>query len=118
MLLIIQTKDLDSISFSNNNDLEILCLPVWQIEKLSVEMDYFHNSHSFVEMPQSVVENYYYFIKKNMKINSYFSLISYLGFDLSTTYDPLLINRIFENLLKINYFTNCLKKKKNVFLIK
>ena len=114
----LKTKDLDSISFSNNNDLEILCLPVWQIEKLSVEMDYFHNSHSFVEMPQSVVENYYYFIKKNMKINSYFSLISYLGFDLSTTYDPLLINRIFENLLKINYFTNCLEKKKNVFLIK
>ena len=114
----LKTRDLDSVSFSNNNDLEILCLPVWEIEKLSVEMDYFHNSHSFVEMPQSVVENYYHFIKKNMKINSSFSLISYLGFDLNTTYDPLLINKIFENLLKVNYFTDSLEKKKNVFLIK
>lgn len=114
----LKTRDLNSISFSNNNDLEILCLPVWQIEKLSVEMDYFHNSHSFVEMPKSVVENYYHFIKKNMKINSCFSLISYLGFDLNTTYDPLLINKIFENLLKVNYFTDSVEKKRNVFLIK
>ena len=53
-----------------------------------------------------------------MKINSSFSLISYLGFDLNTTYDPLLINKIFENLLKVNYFTDSLEKKKNVFLIK
>jgi putative sugar O-methyltransferase len=114
----LKTRDLDSISFSNNNDLEILCLPVWEIEKLSVEMDYFHNSHSFVEMPQNVVENYYRFIKKNMKINSSFSLISYLGFDLNTTYDPSLINKIFENLLNVNYFTNSTEKKKNIFLIK
>ena len=81
-------------------------------------MDYFHNSHSFVEMPQGVVENYYHFIKKNMKINSNFSLISYLGFELNTTYDPLVINKIFENLLKVNYFTDSLEKKRNVFLIK
>ena len=114
----LKTRNLDSISFSNNNDLEILCLPVWEIEKLSVEIDYFHNSHSFVEMPKNIVENYYNFIKKNMKINSSLSLISYLGFDLNTTYDPLLINKIFENSLKINYFTDSVGQRKNLFLIK
>jgi putative sugar O-methyltransferase len=114
----LKTRELDSISFSNNNDLEILCLPAWQLEKLNVEVDYFHNSHSFVEMPHNIVKNYYHFIKKNMKINSSLSLISYLKFDPNTTYDPLLINKIFDNLLNINYFIDPVGLRKNIFLIK
>jgi putative sugar O-methyltransferase len=114
----LKTRELDTISFSNNDDLEILCLPSWQIEKLSVEMDYFHNSHSFVEMPLSVVKNYQHFIEKNMKINSSLSMISYLKFDLNTTYNPTIINKIFDNLLNINYFEDPVGLRKNIFLIK
>jgi len=78
-----ELKRLDKINFSNNDELEILCIPPWLIEKVDVEIDHFHNAASFVEMPKNVVENYIKFIKKfNTKE---ISLISYDNFDLKTT---------------------------------
>ena len=65
-------KNLDTISFSKNNELEILCIPPWLIEKVDDNIDHFHNAASFVEMPKKIVENYVKFIRKFKKIRSYF----------------------------------------------
>jgi putative sugar O-methyltransferase len=97
----IELKNLNKISFSKNNELEILCIPPWLIERVDVEIDHFHNAASFVEMPKEVVKNYIKFIKK-FKTKE-ISLISYDGFDPKTTYDPEELNEFFENKLKITY---------------
>ena len=89
------------IEFKNDDELEIICIPPWEIEKLKVKIDHFHNAASFVEMPRVVVENYYKFIKKfdTREI----SLISYGGYDENTTFKPETLNEIFENKLKISW---------------
>ena len=94
-------KNLDKISFSNNNDLEILCIPPWLIEKVDTEIDHFHNAASFVEMPKKVVENYVKYIKK-FKTKEV-SLISYDNFDLQTTFNPEELNNFFDNKLNIEW---------------
>ena len=50
------------ISFKDDDSLEIFCIASWQIENLRCEIDWFHNSHSFVEMPKNIVENYGKFV--------------------------------------------------------
>lgn len=81
-----ELKNLNKISFSKNDELEILYIPPWLIERVDVEIDHFHNAASFVEMPKAVIKNYVKFIKK-FKTKE-ISLISYDGFDLKTTFDP------------------------------
>ena len=36
-------KNLDKIRFQDNDELEILCIPPWLIEKVDVEIEHFHN---------------------------------------------------------------------------
>ena len=76
-------------------------MPPWEIEKLNVKIDHFHNAASFVEMPKEVVKNYYKFIKKFS--TKEISLISYDGYDENTTFNPESLNEIFENKLKISW---------------
>lgn len=77
------------IAFHNDSELEIICILPEQIESIDSEIDVFHNAHSFVEMPEPVVENYAKVITKLMpQGNSHISLVSYDGFDLSTTFHP------------------------------
>ena len=59
----LELKNLNKISFQKNDELEILCIPPWLIEKVDVEIDHFHNAASFVEMPKIVIDNYVKFIK-------------------------------------------------------
>jgi len=92
----LQTKDKTSISFSNNNDLEILCIVPQQIEKLKLEVDIFHNAHSFVEMPKSVVQNYAKHIEKVLSDKAKVGLISYDCFDLGTTFHPDVLTSFFS----------------------
>jgi len=94
-------KKLDTISFSKNNELEILCIPPWLIEKVDVNIDHFHNAASFVEMPKKIVENYVKFIRK-FKTKE-ISLISYDRFDLKTTFNPEELNIFFNNDLDISW---------------
>ncbi len=89
------------IEFKDNDELEIICIPPWEIEKLNVKIDHFHNAASFVEMPKEVVKNYYKFIKKFS--TKEISLISYDGYDENTTFNPESLNEIFENKLKISW---------------
>ena len=94
-------KDLDEISFSKDDELEILCIPPWLIEKLNVEIDHFHNSASFVEMPKKVIKNYVEFVKK-FKTKE-ISLISYDSFNTQTSFNPEELNNFFENKLHISW---------------
>ena len=106
----IQLKDLNKISFSKNDELEILCIPPWLIEKVDIEVDHFHNAASFVEMPKMVIENYFKFVKK-FKTKE-ISLISYDGFDLKTTFNPKELNEILDSKLKISWKNTLIEEYK------
>ena len=105
-----QLKNLNKISFSKNDELEILCIPPWLIEKVDIEVDHFHNAASFVEMPKMVIENYLKFVKK-FKTKE-ISLISYDGFDLKTTFNPEDLNEMLDNKLKISWKNNLIEEHK------
>jgi putative sugar O-methyltransferase len=111
-----ELKNLNKISFSKNDELEILCIPPWLIERVEVEIDHFHNAASFVEMPKEVIKNYVKFIMK-FKTKE-ISLISYDGFDLKTTFDPEELNEFFENKLKISWKNGLIEEynKKLIYL--
>jgi putative sugar O-methyltransferase len=104
----LELKNLDKISFKKNDELEILCIPPWLIEKVDAEIDHFHNAASFVEMPKMVINNYIKFVKyfKTKEI----SLISYGGYDLKTTFNPAELNLFFDNKLKISWKDNCIEE--------
>ena len=53
-----KTKEMKEIKFKDDESLEIYCIAPWQIEKLNIEIDHFHNACSFVEMPPKVIQNY------------------------------------------------------------
>ena len=59
----LKTKNLKEIKFSSDDNLQIFCIPPWEIEKLKVNIDHFHNASSFVEMPKNIIKNYCNFIK-------------------------------------------------------
>lgn len=101
-------KNFDKIKFLNNDELEILCIPPWLIEKIDTEIDHFHNAASFVEMPKIVIDNYVKFIKK-FKTKE-ISLISYDGYDLKTTFNPEELNLFFDNKLKISWKNNLIEE--------
>lgn len=94
------TRDFKEIYFEDNDELEIICIPPWEIEKINTRFDHFHNAASFVEMPKKIVKNYVKYIKK-FKIKD-ISLISYDKFDLSTTFNPENLQELFD--IKLNIF--------------
>ena len=112
----LELRNLDKISFSKNNELEIFCIPPWLIEKVDTEIDHFHNAASFVEMPKKVISNYVKFIKK-FKTKE-ISLISYSGFDLKTTFNPEELNSFFDNKLSVSWKHSLIEEynKKEIYL--
>lgn len=48
----------NAISFQDNDDLEIFCLPPWMFEVVQGQISLFHNAASFSEMNESIVRNY------------------------------------------------------------
>ena len=96
----LSTRDKKEISFENNNDVEIICIPPWEIEKINAKIDHFHNAASFVEMPEKVVKNYIKFVNK-FKTKE-ISLISYDNFD-KHTFDPNLLSKFFDNRLNVTW---------------
>jgi|TARA_B100000929_G_C15438495_1_gene397225 putative sugar O-methyltransferase len=112
----LELKNLDKISFSKNDELEILCIPPWLIEKVETEIDHFHNAASFVEMPKMVIKNYVKFINK-LKTKE-ISLISYDGFDLKTTFEPEQLNSFFDDKLSVSWENSLIEeyKRKEIYL--
>mgnify|MGYP006139761071 CR=1 FL=1 len=113
-----QTKDKDVIEFSNNDKLEIICIAPWQIEKLNVKIDHFHNAASFVEMPNTAIVNYLKFIFKN-NVKS-ISLVTYYIHDPKTTFDPYSLNDFFEKKLDVHEFSTAVPElgKKDIYFVK
>ena len=73
------TRKMNKIQFSDNNKLEIICIAPWQIEKVQCSIDFFHNSHSFIEMPKNVILNYFKYIGKFISENGRISIVTYLN---------------------------------------
>ena len=110
----LELKNLDTINFSKNNDLEIFCIPPWLIEKVETEIDHFHNAASFVEMPKKVISNYVNFINK-LKIKE-ISLLSYDRFDPETTFNPEELNHFFNNKLSISWKNDLIEEYKRKYI--
>ena len=113
----IELKKLDKICFSQNDDLEILCIPPWLIEKVEVVIDHFHNAASFVEMPKHVIKNYLKYIRKFD--TKEISLISYENFNIETTFNPKELNTFFDNKLHVSWKNFVIEKynKKLIYLV-
>ena len=65
------------ITFSNDNNLEILCIAPWQLPYVDLQIDHFHNSNSFVEMNLEIISNYCNFIKKILNKNGSLTINTY-----------------------------------------
>ena len=72
----IDTKNKE-IKFSSNDDLEIFCIPPWQLPNISSRVDYFHNANSFQEMTIEIIKNYSNYINKIIEDNGSISLVFY-----------------------------------------
>ena len=48
----------NEITFENNDELEIICLPNWEISKIKTKFDHLNNAHSFVEMSSDQLKEY------------------------------------------------------------
>ena len=84
-----RSRNMEAIKFTDTDELEIFCITPQQIEKVESQIELFHNAHSFVEMPENIIGNYAKKIEAILaKNNSTISLVSYDGFDLSTTINP------------------------------
>jgi putative sugar O-methyltransferase len=82
-------RRLEELRFADNDELEILCITPWQIEKLRADVDLFHNAHSFAEMPEAVVQNYASHVEKLLqRRKGAIALASYDWFDTRTTIHP------------------------------
>ena len=75
----VNTRNLKSIYFKDDNELEILCIPPWQIELLSGEVDLIWNACSFQEIPIASLKNYakHIFRLTEKNSNSGISLVIY-----------------------------------------
>jgi hypothetical protein len=99
---------LDSIRFSADDNLEILCIAPWQIEKFESAIDIFINSRSFVEMPINVIKNYAdkfdgFPESKNAAIALSTYSVTHAGFDPTTTLHPSELPKAFKD-RKFDYF--------------
>jgi len=110
------TSNLKEITFENNDKLEIICIPTWQIKKINFKIDHFHNAKSFVEIPKRIVEHYVDCLKKiNLKD---VSLVTYCNSTMEFN-NPEDLNLIFDNALDTEWhemISHCYEKTSNLYL--
>ena len=80
----LETRNQKEISFADNHKLEIICISPNQIPNLRLAIDFFHNSHSFVEMTSEIVGNYANLVESLMSPKGQIYLVTYDGGDEST----------------------------------
>ncbi len=85
------TKNLESITFSDDDSLEIYCILPMQIELVKAKFDLFHNAHSFVEMSREAVVNYGEQVKHLLKDKGRVYVVSYDGFNHLTIHPEELV---------------------------
>ena len=74
----------DSIQFSDDDNLEILCITPFQLPDFVGSLDLIHNAHSFVEMPREIITNYANISLQSLSDDGAITLVSYDGFDENT----------------------------------
>ena len=112
MLLLFLRK---KISFTDNDELEILAICPWQIENLDAPVDYFWNSSSFQEMPEPVVINYAKHISRNLSDDGKVCFFAYDGGNPRKTILPNRLKELLEINMSIN-FINVQRDLSNVLL--
>lgn len=109
-------KDKNEITFKNDNELEIYCLPNWEAHKIKSEIDHLHNAHSFVEMSTDQLKLY-----KNYIFDPYVNSSSFVFYNRNIeekTFDIETVSKLFSvnfkkyNLPLIEHF-----KKEDTILI-
>jgi putative sugar O-methyltransferase len=95
------SRDLDKITFKNDDSLEIFCILPMQIEKVNAKFDLFHNAHSFVEMTPESVVNYARQAQKLLNDSGRIYLVTYDGYD-DLTISPEELGRLVSPGLSIS----------------
>ena len=100
----ISLRKLNKIEFNKNPDeLEIICVPPWSLDKINCKLDKFHNAASFQEMTIEQVKNYKNILDKILK-KKRISILIYKGWEKNNTLSPEQINDIFDNKLIKNEY--------------
>lgn len=107
----------EKITFSDNQNLEILCIAPWQIENIRAEIDHFHNAASFQEMPEETVNNYSQYINKLIKKNGSISLIYYGKRNSNNNFNLENVNKFFNNSLDIKKYQNIFDENKILYYL-
>ena len=92
------TRNLETISFKDDESLEIYCILPFQIELIKTKFDLFHNAHSFVEMSKEAVVNYGAQVKHLLKDNGRVYLVTYDGFKEDTIHPEELMKLVSSSL--------------------
>ena len=92
------TRNLETISFKDDESLEIYCILPFQIELVKTKFDLFHNAHSFVEMSQEAVVNYGTQVKHLLKDNGRVYFVTYDGFKEDTIHPDELLKLLSKSL--------------------
>ncbi len=93
------------VSFSKNNDLEIIVMPSWSIDKIDVEIDHFHNGDSFSHLKIDEIKKYLNFLKKNKAKSFSINDQDQKNYKITNPYEY------------IKYFNKDIKPKKNNYVI-
>ena len=105
------------IRFSNNNELEIFCIPPWKIADIDSNYDIFQNSSSFVEMPKEIVQNYSNFVETLKNDRSKIILSSYINKNYKNTLDPHSLDNFFNVKFESFLCNSLIPNKKDIFFI-
>lgn len=92
------TKNLETITFKDDESLEIYCILPFQIELVKTKFDFFHNAHSFVEMSQEAVVNYGAQVKHLLKDDGRVYFVTYDGFNEDTIHPEDLLKLLSSSL--------------------
>tara|TARA_X000001036_G_C20657372_1_gene797527 strand:+ start:77 stop:1096 length:1020 start_codon:yes stop_codon:yes gene_type:complete len=107
----------DIIQFSNDDKLEIICLPNWEIGKFSSKIDHFHNGDSFSHLSIDEIKKYLSFLRK-LSIKSF--SVNDLDLKNFTTTSPHKYIKLFNKKIKPkynDYVIDGLIKDKNLYFI-
>lgn len=112
--------NMKNISFKNDNSLEIICIPTWEIDRVKIKIDHFHNADSFSHLGIEKIKKYAQFLMNNST-----KVFSITENDISKekkykTTNPKKFIKLFNDkvkTLKNNFIIEGLRKNKNIFYI-
>lgn len=93
-------KESGEVKFSDNNDLEIFCIPPWLFENYKSKIDLFWNACSFQEMTPEIIKKYANSVQKGLSLSASPAscLLFYEVSDLNSTVGSGEIMKCFDNL--------------------